>query len=107
MASLPELVDEPVGEDLGPSARERDLGPEDGDPHDRCARSVSSSACMRSTCAWRSSMSRRAAALNDLWSYASGSTYQRISLRRTALAGVPRPPRRPGRSRSVRSAETG
>ena len=52
-------------------------------------------------------MRRSAAALNDRWSYASGSTYQRISLRSTALTGVPMPPRTPGRSRSDRSAETG
>ena len=59
------------------------------------------------TRASRSSISRSAAALKERWSYASGSTYQRISLRSTALAGVERPPRTPGRRRRPRSAETG
>ena len=45
--------------------------------------------------------------MNERWSYASGSTYQRIILRSTALTGVPSPPRTPGRRRSERSAETG
>ena len=48
----------------------------------------------------RSSIRRSAAALKDRWSYASGSTYQRIIFLRTALTGVPSPPRTPGRRRS-------
>lgn len=52
-------------------------------------------------------MRRSAAALKERWSYASGSTYQRIIFRRTLFAGVPTPPRTPGRRRSGRSAETG
>ena len=52
-------------------------------------------------------MSRSVAALNERWSYASGSTYQRMSFRSTAFTGVPMPPRTPGRSLSERSADTG
>ena len=73
----------------------------------RPARNASSCRSSSSICACRSSIRRSAAALNERWSYASGSTYQRIALRSTALTGVPIPPRRPGRSRSPRSAETG
>ena len=62
------LVDEPVGEDLRPAPREGDLGPEDGDSHGFSSRSDRSSASSRSTCSWRSSTRRSAAALNDRWS---------------------------------------
>ena len=34
--------------------------------------------------------------MNERWSYASGSTYQRISFRSTAFTGVPTPPRHAG-----------
>ena len=99
----PQLLDERVRHDLGPAAHERNLRRADCDSHDRCFNSASSCA----TRASRSSISRSAAALNERWSYATGSTYQRISLRSTAFAGVPRPPRTPGRKRRLRSAETG
>ena len=33
VAARAQLVDEPVGEDLGPAAGERHLGPQDGDSH--------------------------------------------------------------------------
>ncbi len=102
--ALAQLVDELVREDLGAPANERA-------PAERRRRSSSarcfSSASSCATRSSRSSISRRAAALKERWSYATGSTYHRISLRSTAFAGVPSPPRTPGRSRSERSAETG
>ena len=62
------LVDETIGHDLGPAPGERDLRPGDEDPHRRPLRSASSSASSRSTCCWRSSISRSEAALNERWS---------------------------------------
>ena len=95
MTPCAQLVDELVGEDLGAAARERHLGAQDRDAHARLAllrgaekRELGLSAATRAS---RSSIRRRAAALNDRWSYASGSTYQRISFLRTALTGVPIP----------------
>ena len=105
-----QLLDQRVGEDLGAPVGEGHLRPAHGNAHRGypfSLRNAASSACNLSTCSWRSSTSRSAAALNERWSYASGSTYHRISLRSTALTGVPRPPRTPGRRRSERSAETG
>ena len=55
MPSTPELVDEPVREDLGAAVRERHLRAADGDSH--CVlRVASSSAWRRSTCSCRSSI---------------------------------------------------
>src|SRR5439155_14755599 len=63
VATSAKLLDEPVGEDLRSSPGEGDLRTEDGDPHVRSARSASTSARRRSTCSWRSSTRRSAAAL--------------------------------------------
>src|SRR5262249_59571411 len=106
VAACAQLVDERVREDLGAATCEGHLRPADGDAHQLPLRARAASSCARSasTCSCRSSISRNAAALNERWSYASGSTYHRISLRSTAFTGVVRPPRTPGRSLSERSA---
>ena len=94
MAACPQLRDELVREDLGAAPGERHLRAQNRDAH------VVSLALLRlaeerelgleaATRCSRSSTSLSAAALNDRWSYASGSTYQRIGFRRTAFAGVP------------------
>ena len=54
----------------GRAAEKRAAGRRGDDAHVRSVvpRASRSSACSRSTCAWRSSTSRRVAALNDRWS---------------------------------------
>ena len=66
-------------------------GLHDGDPHCRPSASRREAPPPRPRAgrpaACRSSIRRSAAALNERWSYASGSTYQRIAFRSTALTG--------------------
>ena len=85
-----QLLDQRVGEDLGAAVGEGHLRPAHGNAHRGypfSLRNAASSACNLSTCSWRSSTSRSAAALNERWSYASGSTYHRISLAQHRLDG--------------------
>ena len=77
-----QLVGELVGDDLGPAVDERNLRPADGDSHFCSSRATRSS---------RSSISLSTASLNARWSANAGSTYQRISRRRSALTGPPLP----------------
>src|SRR5207247_8537607 len=82
VAPLAQRVDEALRHQLRSAAHERNLRRGDRDPHGRSSRAMRSS---------RSSISFSTASLNARWSAKAGSTYQRISRRRSDLSGPPLP----------------